>query len=345
MLLIAYGTRPEYIKLKPLLKLLPKGKYLLLNILQHEHIIDPNKSHRTVFIPPHINRLDSIVQSILSSPRLFENITHVMVQGDTTSAFTVALAAFHRKIPIIHLEAGMRSYENEPYPEEFNRRAISLMASLHLCPTKQEIYHLLDEQILKYDDHSNYGFESDGAAYDVGNTAMDNLIELQNESSNNIFVTLHRRENHEKMDEWFSVVSSLGDTLAKDGLKIFLPLHPNPNVTKHKDLLKNVNVLEPLSHEESVEYIRKARLVITDSGGVQEEAAWFKKWCVVCRKYTERFHNLKRKGAILCFSPNKLQRIVQQQLKKPIHHKHLCPFGDGHASEKIIKILEKHGVI
>lgn len=130
----------------------------------------------------------------------FEHITHVMVQGDTTSALTVALAAFHREIPVIHIEAGLRTYDmKNPYPEEFNRQAISRMASIHFCPTETSKANLLREN-------------TQGDIFVVGNTVLDNLLEIKTSYTDVVLVTLHRRENHAIMDKWFRAISRIAKT-------------------------------------------------------------------------------------------------------------------------------------
>jgi UDP-N-acetylglucosamine 2-epimerase (non-hydrolysing) len=139
MLLIAFGTRPELLKCQPLINMLKKHriKYKTLFTGQHEDLLKNIEFNYKLKIKNGENRLDSIVESVMNKKLLWKNITHVLVQGDTTSVLAVALAAFHRKIKVIHLEAGLRTYDNEnPYPEEQNRRLVSQITDIHLCPTE-----------------------------------------------------------------------------------------------------------------------------------------------------------------------------------------------------------------
>jgi UDP-N-acetylglucosamine 2-epimerase len=334
MLLLSYGTRPEYIKLQPIIKKLNEGgfKYELLFTGQHKDIVN-QKASRVISILDGENRLDSIVSSILNKNTIFEGISHVMVQGDTTSAFAIALAAYHRQIKIIHLEAGLRTWnESNPYPEEGNRRFISCMANIHFCPTKTNQINLLTEAVSK-------------EIYVVGNTIIDNLIKYKNDISysNEILITLHRRENHPILDVWFKTLSDLAKIYTNHTFT--LPLHPNPNVQKHKHLLTNINVIEPLQYENMIEKLARCKCIISDSGGIQEEASFFKKRIIVCRKVTERPESLGV-CSVMCPHPNELSNLLQETLsnyRPSIEYE--CPYGDGTASEKIVYILRAKHII
>ena len=204
MLLVSFGTRPEYIKVKPLIEAL-NGKipYKLLFTGQHVDLLsEVGGEIQRLEIENGTNRLDSIVRSVMNNEGVFEGISAVLVQGDTTSVFAVALAAFHRRIRIIHLEAGMRTWNNNhPYPEEFNRCAVSRMADIHLCPTEKTAENLKIERV-------------GGSIHVVGNTVLDNLVQIVPKRTNSIVLTMHRRENHHLIPDWFSRF----DNLAKDNL-------------------------------------------------------------------------------------------------------------------------------
>jgi len=183
MLLISFGTRPEYIKIKPLLEEFGgKLPYALLFTGQHTNLLEKvvsTEDVRRLKIQDGPNRLDSIVSSIMNNDHIFNDITMVMVQGDTTSAFAVGLAAFHRKLKVIHLEAGLRTYDiQSPYPEEFNRQAISRLANIHLCPTKLSAANLKDEQI-------------ENNVYVVGNTVLDNIRDTKVGYNNLVLITMY----------------------------------------------------------------------------------------------------------------------------------------------------------
>jgi len=329
MMLICFGTRPEYIKISPLLKSFAgKVEHKLLFTGQHTDLLKNLPADiRRLKISDGGNRLDSIVQSILNHEKIFEGIDSILVQGDTTSVFALALAAFHRRIEIIHLEAGLRTYDKKnPYPEEFNRQAVSRMADIHLCPTEHAAENLRREGICS-------------GVYVSGNTVLDNLRDVETSYGNLVVVTMHRRENHHWMDKWFSEIDSLAAQYPD--YEFILPLHPNPNVQKWSHLLKHVKVVKPIEYNDFIGLLAKCRLIITDSGGIQEESSFFKKKCIVCRKTTERGEGVGT-FAFLCEYPNKLP-LLFEQLSADYIPVGECPYGDGYAAEKILRYLSEQG--
>ena len=331
MLLIAFGTRPEWIKIKPVIQAI-EGKipYKLLFTGQHSSLVDEvarEFTHITLEIEDVCDtRLDSIVASILKQiPPDMYGATHVMVQGDTTTVFAVALAAFHRQIPIIHLEAGLRTYDkSQPYPEEFNRQAVGAMADIHLCPTQLSKKNLINEG------------KHHTKTYVVGNTALDNLNNQKPIGETHVLCTLHRRENHNQIKNWFKAINFLAEQHTE--YQWVLPIHPNPSVLKHRDILKDIEVVDPLPHDELLCVLKKSKIVITDSGGIQEEAAFFKKLCIVCRDKTERLEGL-HEFSWLCKRPRELIDHFRVLKNHSIDKNLECPYGDGRASQKILNIL------
>ena len=329
MILITYGTRPEYIKVKPLMVEMDRQgvNYKTLFTGQHKDIINEKASFNLQMKEFCDNRLDNIIQNCMNLPdEWFEGISHVLVQGDTTSVTGLALAAMHRKIPLIHLEAGLRTYDTEnPYPEENNRRIVSTIARIHLCPTKQNANNLYSEGITQN-------------VFIVGNTVLDNLIDHKEkcEYSNKILITMHRRENHDKIDLWFTEINELAKRYPE--LEFILPIHPNPNVQKHKGLLTNVTVINPLGHDDLLELLVKTRLVITDSGGIQEECSFFNKKCLVCRKVTERPESIGM-TSFLVDSPINLKNIFDEHINNYVVN-FQSPYGDGESAKKICEIIK-----
>jgi len=331
MILLAYGTRPEYIKIKPLMDVFDENDYpyKVLFTGQHKDLLKEQIVDYQIDIPENNNnRLDNIIKSTMNVfDWILDDITHVLVQGDTTSVVAVALSAFHHGIKVIHLEAGLRTYDREnPYPEEINRRIVSQIADIHLCPTKEAFLNLVNEKI----------YESMSI---VGNTVLDNLLPYKDrcEYTNKILITMHRRENHHWMAEWFKEIDGLAQQHPE--FEFLIPLHPNPNVQKHKHLLKHLNVVDPMTHEELLELLIKTRLVITDSGGIQEECSFFNKKCLTCRKVTER-PEAKGQSTFIIKTPQDLVPAFIEHIDNyEINYE--CPFGDGQSAKKIMEVLKQ----
>ena len=169
----------------------------------------------------------------------------------------------------------------------------------------------------------------------MGNTVLDNLRGIEPSYNNKILITMHRRENHLLIEEWFSEF----DLLAKNypEYEFVFPIHPNPNVKKHRNILKHVKVIDPLQYNEFIQSLSKCRFVITDSGGIQEESSFFGKKCIICRKTTERVEGLGS-FAFLCDSPSKLSGFFEQVVADHIPSGE-CPYGDGYATDKIVEVL------
>ena len=201
---------------------------------------------------------------------------------------------------------------------------ISRLAYVNLCPTDVARGNLLAECVMGY-------------SHVVGNTILDNLLEYtpKCEYTNKVLVTLHRRENHANMDEWFTHVNKVAVQYPE--LEFIIPLHPNPNVQKHKHLLADVSVVDPMGYDELLNLLVKTRFVITDSGGLQEEGSFFNKNVIVCRLFTERpeaIHHLR-----MCERPEDLKDIVKSVMENTIIDE-VCPYGDGKSSKRIAKIIE-----
>lgn len=323
MILICFGTRPEYLKVKPLIMELG-AKCKLLFTGQHPDLLKEVYIDYRINIDSNNNRFDGIVSScVLQFPE--DDFDGVVVQGDTASAFACALAAFHRKLKIIYVEAGLRSYDlQHPYPEEGYRQMISRISDINLAPTNLSAQNLKNEKVK-------------GEIHVVGNTVLDNLRNTLNvEYTNQILITLHRNENLRLIPDWFTVLNKL----AEDNLELefILPMHPNPEIRKHSHILKNVNICEPLDHTRLIYLMKRTKFIISDSGGIQEEGSFLNKKIIVCRETTERPEGLDTGHLILCKSPKDLEELFYQvndsyEINEP------CPYGDGEASIKIKNII------
>ena len=284
MYLICYGTRPEMIKLFPLIDILKKKNIPHKTLFSGQHrdlfkqfknyLPKPDYTLNTMEKNQSLNKLSSKIFAEIDMIDL-SNITHVIVQGDTTTAYIIAMAAFNRKIKVIHLEAGLRTYNKySPFPEEMNRCLISKIADIHLCPTTIAVNNLRKEGITQ-------------KVYLVGNTVVDafNLIS-KNETfveQETLLVTLHRRENRDKMYILWDQLNEIAKTK-----RIIYIVHPALKEKAYKYLDERITKLNGLNYKDMVEVIKTSSGIITDSGGLQEEAVCAGKKVLVCRDTTER---------------------------------------------------------
>ena len=296
MYLICYGTRPELIKLIPLIIKFKERNIQFKTLFtgQHEDLIKDfykyidNPDYIFTNIMTHGQSLNELSSKILlQSNNLFkENVfSNIIVQGDTTTAYSLALSAFHFQIPVIHLEAGLRTNNKySPFPEEINRRLISQIANVHLCPTNISINNLEKEGIINN-------------VHLVGNTVVDiykyifektipsdKIHEIINNNKEYIVVTLHRRENRgEKMNIMWNQLNELSNK--NQFVYITHPSLPDSKTVLNQN---NIILLEPQNYENMVHLISNSKGIITDSGGLQEEAVCANKRVLVCRDTTER---------------------------------------------------------
>lgn len=322
-ILICFGTRPEYIKVKSLINNLPNIKTCFTG--QHKDLLQNIKVDYELNMDDLIseNRLNNIICNILKNTYIFSNIDYVLVQGDTTTALAMSLSAFNNGIKIIHLEAGLRSNNLiDPYPEEANRQLISRIAHINLCPTEFNKNNLLKELVK-------------GLIYVTGNTGLDNICKEGCEYRNQVLITMHRRDNHEIMDKWFLELERLAHKYSE--MEFLIPLHPNPNVQKHKHIFSKIKVVDPMTHEELIEYVKKCKFVISDSGGLQEECSYLNKKIIVCRKTTERPESIEI-HSFMCETPDKLGTVVEE-INNNYKVNAECPYGDGKSWENVRRNL------
>ena len=305
MYLISYGTRPEMIKVLPLIKKFSDRNVPFKTLFsgQHINLFDDFKTMLPIpefildDVMEHGQTLNKLSSKILSKVDVIlrENteISHIVIQGDTSTAYSIALAGFHHKKQIVHLEAGLRTHDKySPFPEEINRSLISRIADIHLCPTEIAVENLLRENI-------------DNNVYNVGNTIVDIfkyimedteppifikelLHNLKSKKQEFIIITLHRRENRgEKMKSMWDQINRLSVSEPFKDTKFIYITHPAiPEV--RENLHENIILLEPLDYISMVHLIKNCKGIITDSGGIQEEAVCANKRVIVCRDTTER---------------------------------------------------------
>ena len=358
--MLVFGTRPEAIKMCPLVNELKKRdslktvvcvtgqhRQMLYQVLEAFHV-EPDydlsimKDKQTLFDVT-INILERIKQVLEK-----ENPDVVLVHGDTSTTFVTALACFYLQIPVGHVEAGLRTYNiYSPYPEEFNRQAVSILAKYNFAPTE-----LAKENLLKEGKKPN-------SIYVTGNTAIDALKttvrkdyrhpELEwAKNSRLIMLTAHRRENlGEPMHHMFRAIKRIVDE--HDDLKVIYPIHMNPVVRQAATEIfgddDRFHIIEPLDVLDFHNFLARSYLILTDSGGIQEEAPSLGKPVLVMRDTTERPEGiaagtLKLVGTNEETIYNEFNRLLTEPTAYAAMSEASNPYGDGHACERISDILE-----
>jgi UDP-N-acetylglucosamine 2-epimerase (non-hydrolysing) len=355
---VILGTRPEAIKLAPVVHRLDAVEDIecvVVSTGQHRQLLDPMLA--LFKIQPDVE-LD-VMRPHQQLPELTSSLVHglaqtfrseqpdwVLVQGDTTTTFSAALAAFYEAIPIGHVEAGLRTHDlHSPFPEEANRRLAGTLASLHFCPTSRNAANLMREGV------------ADDRVLVTGNTGIDALLwaveqarqlppVLPKRRERRILLTLHRRENHgEPIRRICHAVTALamrGDT------EIVLPVHANPAVrdvvVPELQGVAGIELCDPLDYLSLVQVLDSSDLVLTDSGGLQEEAPTLGKPVLVLRESTERGEAIDAGVAELVGTdPATIFSAATTLLDDPVAYASMAhaenPFGDGTASNSIVAAL------
>lgn len=364
-ILVVFGTRPEVIKLAPvIIELRKHSEYnvIVCNTEQQKEL--SNQTLEYFGLKADIN-LDCMrpnqplaeIQSriLLNLDKVFneQTIDATIVQGDTMTVLTGALVSFYHKVPVFHVEAGLRSYDiYEPFPEEVMRQMTSRVTQLHFAPTEKNKQALLREGI----DENKISV--------TGNTVVDALFclsgdviarsksffEDKNITINDklVLITAHRRENHgERLDR---IIKAIYDLAIKYTDHTFvIPVHPNPNVKDkiHEKLgkLSNIHLLTPLDYPYLVYLQRNAKLILTDSGGIQEEAPTFGCPTLVMRYETERQEGIEAGVSTLVGADYaRILSLSENILSKEKSQTRLTaqnPYGDGHSAEKIEKLIRE----
>ena len=369
-LLFVFGTRPEVIKLAPLileLKKYPQDyRVIICNTEQQKELSNQTLAYFGLqadisldCMKPNQTLVEIQSRILTSLQKVFNDnrIDATIVQGDTMTVLCGALTSYYHKIPVFHVEAGLRSYDKyEPFPEEIMRQMTSRVAELHFAPTEKNKKALLKEDITESKIHV------------TGNTVIDalfclseNTMEMAKEfyKSQNIeindkivLITAHRRENHgERLDRILDALEYLIKTYSDH--TFILPVHPNPNVKCkiHSRLnnYENVKLLTPLDYPYLVYLMKNAKLILTDSGGIQEEAPSFGCPTFVMRYETERQEGIDAGVSVLVGAEyDKIVSYASEILSKPKDQTRLKtqnPYGDGNSSKTIEELIRKYFVI
>jgi UDP-N-acetylglucosamine 2-epimerase (non-hydrolysing) len=380
-ILVVFGTRPEAIKLAPLIleaKLDPRFRVLVCSTGQHREMLKPLLNFFGI-VPDFDLDLMKPGQSLvdismgvmrgLQSILLNNKVDTVVVQGDTTSCFIASLVAFYNKIPVAHVEAGLRSGDiYSPYPEEFNRKGTGLIAQLHFAPTETARDNLLREHYPADSIHvtGNSGID---ALFAVKNRLRD-IPKLTSDFQKHysfldplkklVLVTVHRRESFGvPMEE---IMKGLVDLSERDDLEILIPLHMNPQVRESANKIFGANALwtngniaitmgqtkiwlcEPVDYVPFVYLMDRAHMIITDSGGVQEEAPSLGKPILVAREKTERPEAIAAgTSKLIALEQKSFYRTACEVLDVAAIYEQMSqaknPFGDGKASARILGVM------
>lgn len=362
-ILFVFGTRPEVIKLAPVilnLKKYPeKYRVIICNTEQQKELSNQTLAYFGLQADINLDcmrenqTLVEIQSRILTSvDKVFEDykIDATIVQGDTMTVLCGALASYYRKVPVFHVEAGLRSYDiYEPFPEEVMRQMTSRVAAMHFAPTLKNKNALLKEDI------------SEKLIHVTGNTVIDALFCLSEDTMNKarefytsqgieindklVLITVHRRENHgERIDRIINAIEHLAGTY-KDHTFI-IPVHPNPNVKckiyERLGEYENIYLLKPLDYPYLVYLMKNAKLILTDSGGIQEEAPSFGCPTLVMRYETERQEGIDAGVSVLVGADcDKIISYSTEILSKDRNLTRLKvenPYGNGHSAQ----VIEKH---
>ncbi|MDU7147865.1 MAG: UDP-N-acetylglucosamine 2-epimerase (non-hydrolyzing) [Clostridium sp.] len=364
--LSVFGTRPEAIKMCPLVKKLEDDESIESIVCvtgQHREMLDSVteifdvKPQYDLNIMSHGQTIVDVSNKVLSG---VDNVIKeckpdiVLVHGDTSTTLNAALAAFYNKIPVGHVEAGLRSGDiYSPFPEEANRKLTGAITTLHFAPTKSNRNNLLKENIIR-DIHV------------TGNTVIDALLSIINENHkfddeilnnmdfvNNkvILLTSHRRENWgTPMKEIFQATRMLVEK--NDAVKVIFPMHKNPLVRElaregFKGFEDKVKLIEPLEYIDFANLMSKCYLIMTDSGGVQEEAPALGKPVIVLRTETERPEAIEAGTAIVAgIEKGNIFKIGNELINNSEKYNDMAysvnPYGDGKSCERIVKIIKAH---
>ena len=357
--LVVAGTRPEAIKVAPIVEALRDSATLrpvLLATSQHREMLrqalapfglEPDRDLEVMTAGQSPTMVASRVLDRIEPVLAEAAPSFVVVQGDTTTALAAAWAAFYAGIPVAHVEAGLRSGRiDSPFPEEFNRRGVSVAASPHFAPTEGARTNLLSE-----------GVAAD-RVFVVGNTIVDAVGRIlagrprrtPDPSRATVLVTLHRRESFgPPLERALAAIRTLaierGDTL-----RLVYPVHPNPNVSgparRLLEGLPNVELLPPLDYPEFLERFAAARFALSDSGGVQEEAPTLRVPVLIARETTERPEVLDSGwGVLVGTDPDRILDESRRLLDDEKAYLARCagpnPFGDGQAARRIVEALER----
>lgn len=363
--LVVFGTRPEAIKMAPVLQALenePGAVCVSCSTGQHQELlapvlslfrIKPRYELRVMSPNQQLSALTSLLFTSLDEVMRVERPDRVLVQGDTTTAMVASMAASHMRIPVAHVEAGVRSNNAlEPFPEEMNRKIIDVVSDVLFAPTVVEQRHLIREGVSP--DHVHV----------TGNTSIDALRyvsrlpflrrgsvleRLPIGKKRILLATVHRRESHGTPLKQICRAVGVIARCYRESAHIVIPVHPNPNVTScvHQYLsgIPNVTLTTPLGYQELIAVAKASYFALTDSGGLQEELTWLGKPALVLRNVTDRQEAVDAGAAVLVgVEPQVIVAAATELMENPALYLRMAQprelYGDGRAAQRIAGILQ-----
>ena len=362
--LVLFGTRPEAIKLAPVIYELRKKHYrtIVVSSSQHKQLLQPFLETLAIDVDFDLGVMRanqspsdvcSRVMAKLDKILAKEKPDLILVQGDTTTTLAGAMAGFYRRIPVGHVEAGLRSGNlMSPFPEEMNRRVVSQIASFHFAATEKNRRNLLAEDVA-----SEKVFVTGNPIVDALKLMLKNLqvdpaitqLIRDTEGQKRLLLTTHRRESFGPV--MTANLKVIGDFVEKrKNVCLIFPVHPNPNVKKIAEEIlggrERIHLLEPLDYSDFLSIMKSAWLILSDSGGVQEEAPSLGKPLLILRENTERPEAIRSGVAKLVgSSPGSLKQFLEENYAVETWIKSIKevanPFGDGKSAARIVRIIEQ----
>ncbi len=361
---VVFGTRPETVKMAPIIVELRRKKidHVIIVTAQHRDMLDQKLQVFNIEPDYDLNIMQEdqdlfyVTTSVIHEIKpilLKEQPDIILVQGDTTTTFAVSLAAFYLRIPIGHVEAGLRTWDMyNPFPEELNRQLTSRLATLHFAPTSWSKENLLKEGI------------SDESIYVTGNTVIDALLMIVDpdyvfkehplstidfKNRKVLLLTAHRRENFGKpMEDVFRACCEI--VRRHHSVELVYPVHPNPNVRQLAVEIftgkERIHLIDPLEYRLFIQLMNKSYMILSDSGGIQEEAPSLGKPVLVLRETTERPEAIEAGTAKLVgTNPATILEETERLLLDSSKYRSMTtitnPYGDGKASQRIVEIVKR----
>ncbi|MFC4627261.1 non-hydrolyzing UDP-N-acetylglucosamine 2-epimerase [Promicromonospora alba] len=362
---IVFGTRPEAVKLAPIIHTLqddPRFRIVLISTGQHREMLDstleefritPDVNLRVMQDGQTLSEVTYRILERLCAGGHLDDLDALLVHGDTATTLAGALAGLHAQVPIVHVEAGLRSGSNEsPFPEEANRKLVGQVAALHLAATPGNHANLIREGIRESAITVTGNSIVDALAWGMRNLRSygdPRLEDLDDDPRRVILATTHRRESHgQPMQE---IAEALADIATRDDVRIVVPLHLNPKVRSVMlpvlSDIDNVDLVDPLPYLSFCRLLRRSDIILSDSSGAEEEGPALGKPTLVLREITERSESiLTGSSRLVSRSRGQIVAEVQRLLNDPVAYAEMSdainPYGDGRATERTVAAIANY---